>query len=96
MAYNRLPEASFEPFARLVLEASYEATLRTAALSVERGGNPAVFLTMLGGGVFGNDQDWIIDAIDRACTLLSDAPIDVAIVAYRSPSPAIAALIDRR
>lgn len=97
VAYNRrLPKAAFEAFARLVLEASYEATLRAAALNAERSGNPSVYLTMLGGGVFGNDDGWIIDAIDRACTLLSGLPLDVAIVAYRTPSPAVTALINRR
>lgn len=98
VAYNRLPKASFEPFARLVLEASYEATLRAAALNAAQTGYHAVFLTMLGGGVFGNDSAWIIDAIERACTLLSNVPLDVAVVAvvaYRSPSPEAAALVDR-
>ena len=61
-------------------------------------GYHAVFLTMLGGGVFGNDSAWMIDAIERASTLLSNVPLDVAVVAvvaYRSPSPEAAALVDR-
>lgn len=95
VAYNRLPKATFERFARLVLEASYEATLRAAALNAEQTGNHTVFLTMIGGGVFGNDQAWIIDAIERACALLSEVPLGVAVVAYRSPSPEVTALIDR-
>ncbi|MCB1026917.1 MAG: hypothetical protein KDB24_04030 [Microthrixaceae bacterium] len=97
VAYNRrVDQAGFERFARLALEASYEATLRAAALNARRTGNRTVFLTMLGGGVFGNDQAWIIDAIDRACALLGDLPLDVAIVAYRSPAAAVTELIERR
>ncbi len=96
VAYNRLPPDRFEAFARLILEASYEATLRAAALNADRTGKAAVHLTMLGGGVFGNDETWIIDAIDRACSLLSHLPLDVTIVSYRSSSPAVTALIDRR
>ncbi|MFN3215534.1 MAG: hypothetical protein ACE367_03460 [Acidimicrobiales bacterium] len=95
VAYNRLPSEAFERFARLVLEAAYEATLRAAALATARSGNPTVFLTMLGGGVFGNDTAWIIDAIDRACTMAADLPLDVAIVSFRSSSPAVAELVGR-
>lgn len=95
VAYNKLPPSDFEPFARLVLEASYEATLHAAALNAEGTENHTVYLTMLGGGVFGNDETWIIDAIERACTRVSNLPIDAAIVSYRSPSPAVTALVDR-
>lgn len=95
VAYNRLPSEAFERFARLVLEAAYEATLRAAALAAQRSGNPTVFLTMLGGGVFGNDMAWIVDAIDRACTVAADLPLDVAIVSFRRPSPAVADLMRR-
>ena len=41
----------WEPLARLVLEAAYEATL----LAALRQGSRVVFLTLLGGGVFKND-----------------------------------------
>jgi hypothetical protein len=95
VAYNRLPSEGFERFARLVLEAAYEATLRAAALATARSGNPTVFLTMLGGGVFGNDTAWIVDAIDRACTMAADLPLDVAVVSFRSSSPAVADLVGR-
>ncbi len=95
VAYNMLTRTDLEPFARLVLEAAYEATLHAAALNAEGTENPTVYLTMLGGGDFGNDETWIIDAIERACTQLVNLPIDVAIVSYRSPSPAVTALVDR-
>ena len=95
VAYNKLPPVDFEPFARLVLEAAYEATLHAAALNAEGTENPTVYLTMLGGGVFGNDETWIIDAIERASAQLKNLPLDVAIVSYRSPSPAVTALVDR-
>jgi hypothetical protein len=95
VAYNPLPSAGFERFARLVLEAAYEATLRVGALNAARTGNSTVFLTMLGGGVFGNDMAWIVDAIDRACTVAAELPLDVAIVSFRSASPAVAELVRR-
>ncbi|MEZ5371585.1 MAG: hypothetical protein R2704_02345 [Microthrixaceae bacterium] len=96
VAYNRrVDQAGFRRFARLALRRPTKQPF-AAALNARRTGNRTVFLTMLGGGVFGNDQAWIIDAIDRACALLGDLPLDVAIVAYRSPSPEVTELIERR
>ena len=61
--YNPIPAVDlWQAFARLVLEATYEAVLLAAASR----GTPTVFLTQVGGGVFGNDHRWIRDAIARA------------------------------
>ncbi len=59
VAYSSHPHALWEPFARLVLEAAYEATLCAAQLNAARTGNRTVFLTLLGGGAFGNQSEWI-------------------------------------
>jgi hypothetical protein len=69
-------------FARLVLEAAYEATICTALLNPKRNGNNRVYLTLLGGGAFGNETDWIIGAIQRALNLYRHADLDVTIVSY--------------
>ena len=37
---------------------------------------------MVGGGVFGNLQTWILDAIEEAITELKDEPLDVFLVHY--------------
>ncbi|GAB5521992.1 MAG: hypothetical protein RhofKO_42430 [Rhodothermales bacterium] len=44
------------PFAQLVLDGAYEATLCVAILNAAKAGNITVFLTKLGGGAFGNEQ----------------------------------------
>jgi hypothetical protein len=49
-----------------VLEAAYEATLLAAVLNARRGRSNIVLLTRLGGGAFGNDDDWITTAMERA------------------------------
>ena len=63
--------ATWEPLASLVLEASYEATILAAEEArVRHGGadgSDKLFLTLLGGGVFGNKISWITDAMERAC-----------------------------
>lgn len=92
VAYNREPVDLFEPLARVVLEAAYEATLHAASLTAASTGNRTVFLTMVGGGVFGNDESWIVDAIERGFRATADAGLDVAVVSYRPPSAAVADL----
>ena len=72
---------------RLVLEASYEATMCAAILNATRNANNRVFLTLLGGGAFGNRTGWIIDAMQRALKRNEDADLDVAIVSYGASKP---------
>ncbi len=93
VAYSGLASAQWERFARLILEAAYEATLAVAALNAANTGNRTVFLTLLGGGAFGNDQRWILDAIHRACSLFAASDLDVKIVSYRSSNPAVMQLV---
>ena len=74
------------PFARLVLEASYEHTLRSAIINAKERGVNKVYLTYVGGGVFGNRQAWIHDAIFHALLQVEWADLDVILVSYgRAP-----------
>lgn len=70
----------WESFARLVLEAAYEATLLTAKLNRK---SNIVYLTYLGGGVFGNDIEWIKDAIAYAVNRTKHLGLDIRIVEYK-------------
>ena len=58
------------------LSNALETALLAAALSANaRGwerGSARVYLTLLGGGVFGNEIAWITRAIERACDALRD------------------------
>jgi hypothetical protein len=65
------------------MSASYESVLHAAKLNVERG-SKKVFLTFLGGGVFGNKDGWIIDALLDAINSVEDADLDIYIVHYRT------------
>ena len=89
------------PFAKLVLEASYEATLLAALENAfrheGRAGSRRVYLTLLGGGVFGNSIEWIADAIRRAClevTAAGGRGLEIKIVQFRpgNDDPRIQAL----
>jgi hypothetical protein len=82
VAYTRHPAALWEPFARLVLEAAYEATLCTAILNCRRTGNRRVYLTLLGGGAFGNRTAWITESVHRALRRYAEWDLDLAVVSY--------------
>jgi hypothetical protein len=56
-------------------------------------GNNRLFLTLLGGGAFGNRDDWIFSAIKRAIQMYRDAELDLAIVSYGSSKTRVRDLI---
>ena len=83
VSYSSVPVAGFpsvEPFARMVLNSAYEATLAAAWLHAASGASRVVFLTLLGAGAFGNPVSWVWDALVRAVGLYEDAPLDVRVV----------------
>jgi len=93
VAYSEQAPALWEEFVRLVLDASYEATLCAAILNSRENGSKQLFLTLLGGGAFGNASDWIIAAIQRALNLHKNAELDVAIVSYGSSNRQVQKLV---
>lgn len=95
IAYSPLPQQAFEPFARLVLNAAYEATCYAAVLNALKTGNRRLFLTQLGGGAFGNRPDWIADAIERSLLKFAQSGLDIRIVSYGQSSQVITDLIER-
>ena len=93
VAYSPHAASLWAAFAQLVLDASYEATLGAAIVNATRYGHKRVFLTLLGGGAFGNDTDWIMASMHRAFTLHRQADLDVAIVSYSASNPAVQRLV---
>lgn len=82
VAYSDVDQAHWEAWARLILEAAYEATLYAGWMNYFRRGHDRVYLTMLGGGAFGNHSDWILDALEKALNKFSCVPLDVRVVSY--------------
>jgi hypothetical protein len=89
VAYSQVARSYWEPFAKLVLDAAYEATMWAAVLNAQRGASSRVLLTLLGGGAFGNEERWIHTAMRRALKMTSEFELDVSIVSYGKPSRAI-------
>lgn len=94
VAYGRLPPSTWAPFASLVLEAAYEATLLAARLNAARGSSDRVLLTRLGGGAFGNDDAWIDQALLRALQC-AGYDLDIAVVSYGPPSRNLRDLVQK-
>ena len=94
VACSSVPPRVWAPFANLVLEAAYEATLWAAVRNAQQGGSNLLLLTRLGGGVFGNDDAWIDAAMRRALTLASGFALNVRIVSHQAPMSSTRRLIE--
>ena len=64
-------------------------------LNAARGASKRLLLTRLGGGVFGNDNKWIYDAMLRALRLAGAHDLDVIVVSYGRPTPCLTAFVQR-
>ncbi len=83
-----VPSSHWTAFAKLILQASYEATMWAAVLNAQRGASNVVLLTRLGGGAFGNDDEWIQAAMLRALKKVEGFDLEVKLVSYGEPSHA--------
>lgn len=93
VAYGLAEFFYWERFARFILEAGYEATLWIGLQNHHRTGCNKVFLTMLGGGAFGNEVSWVVDSIYSAMRKFIYSGLDIRIVSYGSSNPVIQDLI---
>jgi len=97
VSYTSIAARQWKNFATLVLEGAYEATLWAAVLNRRHASSSSnvVFLTMLGGGAFGNDPSWILGALARSFDLMKDIDLDVRIVSYGSTPSELIRLAQR-
>jgi len=82
VAYSNVESIYWEYFARLILEATYEATLYAALINLDRNKSNLVYLSLVGGGAFGNAQFWILESIQQALLKFKNTPLDIRIVSY--------------
>lgn len=96
VSYSDVPASRWNHFPRLILDATYEATFHVAAQNLADTGCPKLYLTLVGGGVFGNKLDWILASIGRSVKLFAWANLDVYIVSYGSSKPEIASFVENQ
>lgn len=94
VAYSIHSPSQWEAFARLILEAAYEATMCAAILNYQKTGNNKVYLTTLGGGAFGNKMEWILSAMKRAIEMYRLYGLDIEIVSYESSDGHVQQLVE--
>jgi glyoxylase-like metal-dependent hydrolase (beta-lactamase superfamily II) len=85
---KKVIQSHWESLARLVLEATYEATMCAAVINAhlhgDQEGSNRVFLTRVGGGVFGNADEWVDAAINNALEKFKDYNLRVFEVVFVS------------
>jgi len=94
VAYSQHSLKQWSAFAQLILDVSYEATICAGILNSIKTTSNKIFLTLIGGGVFGNEKEWIIRAIQRALNLYKHIDLDIVIVSYGSSNKDAQALIN--
>jgi len=87
VSYSNIQSNYWADFACLVLEASYEATLWAALLNYENTKNNNVFLTLVGGGAFGNNIEWIFNSFKKSINKFSNTPLNIKLVSYGRSNP---------
>lgn len=93
IAYGQDDVSDWAPFAQMVLQAAYAATLAVAWQNARRTGQRRLYLTRLGGGAFGNPAGWITKAIHAALTRFDGCDLEVALVSYGREDPDNRALL---
>ena len=92
--YSQIEAHYWESFARLVLEALYEATFYAALINLEKTGSNKVFLTLVGGGAFGNEFHWILESLEKVIVQFRESALDVRMVSYGRKDSRISGLLD--
>src|SRR5699024_11215978 len=82
VAYSHIESFYWESFSRIILEALYESTLYAGMLNMENNNSNSVFLTLVGGGAFGNDEQWILESMQKAIRKFKNVPLDIKIISY--------------
>lgn len=92
VAYSGIRKSLWNHFPRLILDATYELAFYIGLENMINSGCRKLFLTLVGGGVFGNKLEWILSSIDRSLRLFQGSELEVSIVSYGSSNRFVAEL----
>jgi hypothetical protein len=94
VAYSSIESFYWEIFARIILEATYEATFYAGIINYQKNGSNKIYLTLVGGGAFGNEEYWIIETIEKVINKFQKCPLDIRIVSYKNSNPNLKQIIN--
>ena len=63
------------PYSRNQRAGSIVSLAAVTVLALHRARRVTVYLTCVGGGAFGNDEEWILDAIELAVAKVAGLPL---------------------
>jgi len=86
VAYSQIETIYWEYFSRVILEATYESTLYAGLINLEKNKSNIVYLTLVGGGAFGNEEYWILESMQKALKKFKNVPLDIKVVSYGRPN----------
>lgn len=84
VAYSQHDAHLWGKFARMILEATYEATILAGLINYEKHGNRDLYLTLVGGGAFGNRMSWILESLGSVVRKYQNLPLALKIVSFGS------------
>ena len=94
VAYSMVPPQYWRAFAMLILEATYEATFWVALRNKRKTANNRLFLTLVGGGAFGNEQEWLHATILKNIRKFIGCGLDVRFISYGASSSLVRQLLN--
>ena len=95
VSYSDVEIDKWEAFSRLILEATYEATLLASIENCLRTGNKRLYLTLVGGGAFGNPNGWIADSIVQALNKYRYGGLEIRFISYGKSNQLVKDIIKR-
>lgn len=96
ISYSNIPSSKWNHFPRLILDATYEATFHVAVQNLRDSGCNKLYLTLVGGGAFGNELHWILSSIGRSLELFAWADLEVYVVSFGASNPEVRSLLSTR
>jgi hypothetical protein len=98
VSYSNASVFKWEKFAQFILDCAYEFSFYVGVLNAlkhnGKDGSKKLYLTKLGGGVFGNQDEWIIKSIRKALKKFKTVGLEVYIVNYGAIEPAFKTIGD--
>ncbi|MEO1185522.1 MAG: hypothetical protein AAFX46_12890 [Cyanobacteria bacterium J06636_27] len=94
VAYSMTSHVYWEDFSKLILEATYEASLIAGIINSQRTNNNRLYLTLVGGGAFGNKEQWIVESVLKSVKRYENTGLDIRFVSYSTPSKAVKNIIE--